>query len=227
MNRPDIRARLIGDERQPLAIIDDFAPNPEALRDAAAVAARFGPAGHHYPGIRAPVPPSYLPNAQPVLATVLREVFGHRTRMRLLDAGFSLVTTQPEALSVEQRLPHVDAVEPGRIALVHFLTPGEDGDGTAFYRHRATGFETLDANRAPVYLARLNDELRRDGSPPPAYPHGDTPLFAEIDRVAPRFNRALVYRSASLHSGAIRPGAALSPDPLTGRLTITAFLAAK
>jgi hypothetical protein len=225
VSRPDIRARLIGDERQPLAIIDHFAPNPEALRDAAA-AARFGPAGHHYPGIRAPVPPSYLPSVQPALATVLREVFGHRTRMRLLDAGFSLVTTPPEALTVEQRLPHVDAVEPGRIALVHYLAPGEDSDGTAFHRHRATGFEALDAIRAPVYLARLNDELRRDGPPPTAYPYGDTPLFAEIDRVAPRFNRALVYRSASLHSGAIRPGAALSPDPLTGRLTITAFLAA-
>lgn len=224
MIRPDISARLAGHERQPLAIIDGFAADPDMLR-AAAAARRFTPAGAHYPGIRAPLPPEYFQAQHAILATVLRDVFDHRESMRVLDASFSIVTTPPPALSVQQRLPHVDAVEPGRIALVHYLSP-EGGDGTAFYRHRATGFETIDEARAPAYFDRLAAELRDTGPPPTAYIAADTPLFERSALVEARYNRAVLYRSAMLHSGAIGPGAVLSPDPATGRLTITAFLCA-
>lgn len=224
MIRPDIVARLVGREGQPLAIIDGFAPAPETLR-ADAAAGCFTPAVAHYPGVRAPLPSGYFEAGQAILATVLREVFGHRRNVQVLDASFSIVTTPPSALSVQQRLPHVDAVEPGRIALVHYLSP-EGGDGTAFYRHRATGFETIDEARATVFYDRLAGELRDTGPPPAAYIAGDTPLFERTALVEARYNRAVLYRSAMLHSGAIGPGAALAPDPLTGRLTITAFLSA-
>ena len=67
-------------------------------------------------------------------------------------------------------------------------------------------------------------DLRSAAGPPPGYIAGDTALF-EMTALAPaRYNRALVYRSRLLHSGAIAPDAALSPDPATGRLTVTAFL---
>lgn len=223
MSRPDISARLIGRERQPLVVIDHFAPDPDSLR-AAAIASRFEPARRHYPGIRAALPDGYLAAQRAILAAVLSEVFGHHGRVRVLDASFSIVTAAPEALSTEQRLPHVDAVEPGRIALVHYLSP-DDGDGTAFFRHRATGFETVDEARAPAYFDRLGVELR-ENPPGPAYIAGDTPLFERTALVEARCNRAVIYRSALLHSGAIGPGAALSPDPATGRLTVTAFLEA-
>lgn len=222
MSGPDIRARLIGREQQPLVVIDGFAPDPDALRTAA-MAASFGPAGWHYPGVRAALPPDYLAGQHALLATVLRDVFSCRRSMRVLDASFSMVTKPPDALSTKQRLPHVDAFEPGRIALIHYLSP--DGDGTAFFRHRSTGFESIDEDRAPVYFARLEAELRQN-PPPPAYIAGDTALFERFGGVEARYNRALVYRSAVLHSGAIGPGATLSPDPETGRLTVTAFLAA-
>jgi hypothetical protein len=39
-----------------------------------------------------------------------------------------------------------------------------------------------------------------------------------------QYNRALLYRSHLLHSGAIRMDGGLSPEPEHGRLTITAFL---
>lgn len=223
MNPPDIVARRIGAERQPIAIVDGFHPDPDALR-AAAIAAAFEPGRHHYPGIRASLPPGYFAEVRSALVPVLRQVFGHAAGVELLDASFSMVTRSPEALGIEQRLPHVDAVEPGRIALVHYLAP-EGGDGTAFFRHRATGYETIDAARSPDYLARLNAELAA-APPPPAYPFGDTPLFERIAHVEARCNRAVIYRSALLHSGAISPGAALDADPGTGRLTVTAFLSA-
>ena len=114
-------------------------------------------------------------------------------------------------------------MEAGRIALVHYLGE-EDGDGTAFFRHRATGFETIDRDRSALYFPQLDAELRIGGMPAQAYVHEDTRLFERIAGVEARFNRAAIYPSALLHSGAIRPDARLDADPATGRLTVTAFL---
>lgn len=224
MIRPDLRARRVGAEGQAVAVVDGFHPDPEGLRQAAA-AARFGPAERHYPGVRAPLPPGYFASVRAALATVLRDVFGAGRDARLLDASFSVVTTPPAELTAQQRLPHVDAVEPGRIALVHYLMP-DGGDGTAFFRHRATGFETLDARRSPAYFTALNRELA-DAAPPPGYRAEGDALFERTAHVEARYNRAVIYRSAMLHSGAISPGAVLSADPLAGRLTVTAFLQAR
>ncbi|MEE2917018.1 MAG: DUF6445 family protein, partial [Pseudomonadota bacterium] len=63
-----------------------------------------------------------------------------------------------------------------------------------------------------------------DGDPPPAYIADSTPLFERTALVAAQPNRAVIYRSSLLHSGAIAPGAALGDDPARGRLTVTAFL---
>lgn len=224
MIRPAIVARRIGDEAQPVVIVDGFHPAPDDLR-AAAIAARFAAARHHYPGVRAPLPDDYFQQVRPVLTHILREVFDHGAGVGLIDASFSIVTTPPAELSLEQRLPHVDAVEPGRIALVHYLSPG-NGDGTAFYRHRATGFETIDAIRAGIFYPQLDAELRAADLPAAAYLNGDTAQFEQIAAVDSQYNRAVIYRSALLHSGAISPDAALDADPASGRLTVTAFLAA-
>lgn len=221
---PEIVARRIGREGEPLVTIDDLVPDPATLRTAAAAAA-WRPGGRHYPGIRAAVTPDYVASIQPVLATVLREAFGCGAAMRVLDAGFSIVTTPPAELTLEQRLPHVDATAADRIALIHYLSP-EDSDGTAFYRHRTTGFETVTEDRVSTYYAALNRQVVA-APPPPSYLNDDTPLFERIAVGEARYNRALIYRSRLLHSGAIAPDAALSPDPLAGRLTVTLFLSAR
>ena len=219
----EITARRVGAEAQPVAIIDSFHPHPAALR-AAAVAAAWEPARRHYPGLRAGLPDDYLAQVRTVIALVMREVLGVAGGVDVLDASFSLVTTPPDRLTATQRLPHVDAVEPGRIALVHYLSPG-GGDGTAFFRHRTTGFETIDAARAPGFHAALAREI--GVAPPAGYVHEDTPLFVRTAHVEARFNRAVLYRSAMLHSGAIAHPDTLSDDPAAGRLTVTAFLSAR
>lgn len=211
----------IGAEAQPLCILDDFAPDPEALRDFAA-AARFGEARNHYPGVRAELPGDYLATQLPPIAAAVAKSFGRCGPVEVIDASFSIVCTPAEALSVPQRLPHVDAFTPDRIALVHYLSPGHDG--TAFFRHRSTEFETVDEARRDLYFRQLDTEMRYTGPPAPGYVAGDTPLFECIRVAEARFNRALLYRSSNLHSGAIAPGAALSADPRDGRLTVTAFL---
>ena len=220
---PAVQVRSIGAEGQPLVVVDGFAPDPDRLR-AAAIAERFGPAGQHYPGIRASLPPDYFQARADLLADVLADIFGHRGRVDVIDASFSVVTTPPAALTPRQRLPHCDAFAANRIAILHYLSPG-GGDGTAFFRHRSTGFETVDEVRAPAYFDRLGTELEAN-DPPPGYIAGDTALFERIALAPARYNRALIYRSFLLHSGAIAPDAALPADPATGRLTVTAFLQA-
>ena len=95
--------------------------------------------------------------------------------------------------------------------------------GTAFYRHRSTGFEAITPPRKAIYHDQLEAELRLGGVPRPAYADGETGLFEHLFAAPARYNRALLYRSNRLHSGAIPAGAALPADPATGRLTVTAF----
>lgn len=220
MTSPVITVRRIGAEAQPLAIVDGFAPDPDALR-ATAAATPFGAAAHYYPGVRAPLPPAYWPAQQAVVAAALRQAFGEARPARLIDASFSMVTRDPAALTRAQRLPHCDAHAPDRIALVHYLAR-DDAGGTAFFRHRSTGYETIDEARVGPYRARLDAELR-GGVDLPGYVAADTPLFERIAMSEGRYNRAVLYRSFLLHSGAIAPDAILSPDASAGRLTVTAF----
>jgi hypothetical protein len=50
------------------------------------------------------------------------------------------------------------------------------------------------------------------------------PGYTETAHFAARFNRLLVYRSCSLHSGIIPSDTRLSADPRVGRLTVNLFL---
>ncbi|OFX06216.1 MAG: hypothetical protein A3E78_15080 [Alphaproteobacteria bacterium RIFCSPHIGHO2_12_FULL_63_12] len=224
MTGPSLAVLDIGAEREPVAIIDGFAPDPHYLRDYAAGAA-FAAGDLYYPGLKAALPADYFSAVQPVIAAAMAEVFGATKGADVLRASYAIVTTPPHLLSIEQRLPHVDSLTPGRMAIVHYLSP-DNADGTAFYRHRATGFETLDEARSGAYFSSLNAELSAQGAPAAAYMNGDTAQFERIGHVGARFNRAVIYRGRILHGGAISNGGALSKDPLKGRLTIASFLAA-
>ena len=225
MSSPSFDVWCFGREREPVVVIENFAPDPEQLRRLAAGAV-FAGQDLYYPGIKADAPVDYFDGVTDIIATVMREVFGMKKGADVIRSAFSIVTTPPQLLSIEQRLPHVDSLEPGRMAILHYLAP-EDRDGTAFYRHRSTGFETLDAERSDAYFAALNADLRLTGAPPPAYLCGDTPIFEQTGSIEGAYNRALIYRGRTLHSGAITAGRDLPPDPLRGRLTIASFLTAE
>jgi hypothetical protein len=218
---PRIRIGSIGAEAQPIAVIDDFAPDPDALRRFAETA-DFTPALHHYPGVRAALPGTYFAAQLPVIAAAAAAAFGRNGPVKVIDASFSIVSAPADELTIAQRLPHVDAFTADRIALVHYLSP--HSAGTAFFRHRATGFETVDEARRDLFYRHLDTEIRLRGPPPPAYVLGDTSLFETIRTEGARYNRALLYRSTNLHSGAIGADTPLLPDPAAGRLTVTGFL---
>jgi hypothetical protein len=170
-----IRVDHVGRERQPVVVVENFSPHPERLLAEAAGLA-FEPMGAFYPGVRARVGPAYFDGLAEVLTPVMREVFGARDKLNVNRALYSLATTPPAELGLAQRIPHIDGVTPGMIAIIHYLTTDDLG-GTAFWRHRSTGFETVDAARHDQYLTALADDFARHGEPEPAYIGADTPIF--------------------------------------------------
>lgn len=216
-----IRVDHIGREAVPVIVIDEFVARPELLAGDAAMLG-FVPMGPHYPGVRAVVPPALVKRFVDPLASVIEDVFGVRD-CTVIDALYSLVTTPPAELTPIQRLPHFDGVEPERLALLHFLGRGNNG-GTAFYRHRATGYERVTAARHPDYTKQLEQEIAEGGMPDPAYISGDTDLFEEIAVYEGAYNRALLYPSNALHCARIPATMPLTTLPEAGRLTVNTFL---
>ena len=224
MHLPEPRVTIarLGREGEPLVIIDDFTGQPERLR-AMGVAAQYHPAGADYPGLRAPADPSYLDLRRGLMMAIMARVFGLEGMVHCEIAAFSLVTLPPAQLSERQRIPHHDHSDPRRVALMHYLGGPESG-GTAFYRHRRTGFEAITPAREAAYATGLAADAAEYGPPPPGYPSGDSPAYEQIGMVAARPDRLALYRGRQLHSGVIPDPAALSPDPARGRLTINMFL---
>lgn len=222
MHQPSIRVDHIGDERQPVVVIDGFSPHPDRLVAEAGTRA-FTTMGPFYPGIRAPVSPLYFEGLGAILGPVIKAVFGAADRIGFDRALYSLATTAPRDLSLAQRIPHIDGTRPGQMAIIHYLSL-EDRGGTAFYRHRSTGYEQVTPERHPRYLDSLNRDFARHGQPPAAYIAGDTPIFEQIAAFAPAFNRALLYRGNLLHCALMPADARPSAEPALGRLTVASFL---
>jgi len=74
------------------------------------------------------------------------------------------------------------------------------------------------------YAQAIEEEMRTHGLPRPGYVNGSTELFECIGAFEATFNRALVYRGTSLHSGSIPADFVPDPNPRTGRLTLNTFV---
>ena len=212
----------IGHERQPVIVIDNFVADPSELRTEAE-ALSFGVMGAYYPGIRALVQPARVSQFMPPIIDLIGEIFGLRGHIELIDAMYSVVTTPPKQLAPIQRLPHYDGLDAERIAVLHYLSGPERG-GTAFYRHKSTGYETVSQSRYDHFSATLQRDVAQHGLPSAAYIAGDTPIYAQIACYEAKVNRALIYRGHALHCGVIPVDEPLMPDPRHGRLTVNTFL---
>lgn len=220
---PRITLRHVGQEQEPVVIVDDATGLLEPLRAVAAGAA-FQPAAtvdSHYPGLLAPAPVAYLDGLVRFALSQIAAHFGTGPVVPARARGnFSLMTTPPADLSPDQRVPHVDAADRMQFAGVHYLS--DQPAGTGFFRHRATGYETIDADRLAVYRRHLDAELAALG--PGGYVTGDHTHFTIIDAVEARPDRLILYRAALLHSGLIDAVPPHAEDPLQGRLTGNLFL---
>lgn len=219
---PEIRVDCVGIEREPVVTVDGFAGDPDMLRQAAALA-DFGPIGQYYPGDRAPVPPLYVRAIGGALRQVLVEFFDYRNGAEILRSYYSLATMAPHKLSLPQRIPHTDAYDDHQVAVVHFLNHDDLG-GTAFFRHRSTGFETVNAQRVERYHSALSSDFGRIGEPEPAYVGANSPLFERTHVCAHRFNRAVIYRGKLLHCADLANTPGLPDSVEHGRLTVATFI---
>ena len=220
---PDIQLRFahIGRELAPLLVVDNFCADPDALVQIAC-ASPFAVKSQYFPGIRARVPAVYQQAFSDVIRNAIASHFGlHGSTLRFSTCDFSLVTTPRDQLQIPQKVPHVDSIPSSGLASIHYLFKRDLG-GTAFFRHRKTGFEFIDETRVETYFEAINSEFLRpedDG-----YINGDTPLFEQVASEAGIFNRLLIYRRNSLHSGSIARDFVPDPDPATGRLSINSFI---
>ena len=219
---PQISLRHMGREGEPLVVIDRFSGMVESLFEAG-YGATYQHAGAAYPGIRSWADPSYLDRRRDLMMQIMQRVFGFTRGARLDASTFSLVTLGEHELAPLQRIPHYDHASGEVIAVMHYLQGPESG-GTAFYRHRRTGFETVTPQREPAYNRALAEDERAYGMPPARFCHGDTAWFEQIDEVEAQPDRLVLYRGRQLHSGVIPDPQALSADPRRGRLTINMFL---
>lgn len=219
---PKITVERLGDEEQPLAIIDNALAAPEAFV-ADAGERTYRPIGPYYPGLRAPLSPQFVESFCAAVAPIIDQHFPIEVERWRGACFYSLVTTPPAMLAPIQRLPHYDGVEETRIAALIYLCPAHFG-GTSFYRHKSTGFETVTADRFDRYKQTLEREVRETGLPPPRYIEDGAPLFERTRAVDAAFNRMLIYRGVNLHCSAVDNTAPLPASPHEGRLTITAFL---
>jgi len=212
-----------GASQSPVVTVDGIGGDPAAVVAIAAALAPF-PATHgtHYPGLRRVITEAdgaAMAYVQQLLETAAPFIGGgfDVDRFDLIEASFSLVTAAPATLAPAQRTPHFDATDRDYLAVMHYLA---DTPGTAFYHHRATGIERVDAANRDRYLAHVRAEsLAMTG-----YTNDSNAAFERIGVVEGRADRLAVYQGQLLHSGIIPGDLDLSADPARGRLTANIFV---
>ena len=215
----------IGQEQQPIIVIDNFVADPAGLVAYALGQQDVMPAAGHYPGLRSKAPGAYQAMLCQRLSPLLCQVFGLAAeQLTQAECYYSMVATPVNQLSVVQQLPHFDQPKRDELAVIHYLC-GEPHGGTSFYRHRSSGYEYVDQQRLQGYISRLENDIQRYGMPrQPCYINGENVFFERVTSVRAVFNRAVVYRCSSLHSGDIPSDYQFDMNPTTGRFTVASFI---
>lgn len=209
--------QLLGAEAFALWTFDDCHPDANGLRGFAMRQEFVRRDGDYYPGLRAPVPAGYDDWVISLLKSGIEVCAG--AEVELLNCTFAVACDDPVKLAPIQLIPHFDSLEGNLIAAVHYLCLPPFA-GTAFYRHRRTGFERIDATRLALWQQALSADARQFGLPASGYHGGSNQAFEQIGSAPLQFNRLVSYPANCLHSGML-DAAELSQDPAMGRLTIT------
>ncbi|BCD96983.1 DUF6445 family protein [Marinagarivorans cellulosilyticus] len=218
-----IKSFRVGNEQQDVLVVDNFLEGAESLKQVAVNGSNFSCSDSFYPGVRMPVPQAYIIAIVKNLGYFIENFFHLEVRkIKSVTSRFSIVTTPPHELELRQRIPHFDAPSRKGLAVVHYLQ-SFPSMGTALYRHKPTGFEYVDESRYLDYVNSINQRYPTEGDYPEGYINGPTDQFEEVISFDAVFNRLLMYRGTSLHSGKIGKDYSFDPNPATGRLTVTSF----
>jgi len=222
---PEFSYRIdhVGDEQQPVLIVENFLHEPASLIEFCVRNGNFNKFDALYPGARASAPEGYIQAIYYYLRDIIHSTFSIDDSMvQRVKADYSMVLTPVDQLKLAQCIPHYDSLITTELAAVHYLCK-EDQGGTSLYRHKKTGFEFIDNNRATTYTETLKEEIR-GGTYRRQYMNGSNHLFEQIAAYEAIFNRIIIYRCTSLHSGNIGPDFQFDANPRTGRLTINTFI---
>ncbi|RYY01210.1 MAG: hypothetical protein EOO53_19165 [Gammaproteobacteria bacterium] len=212
-----------GDEQQEILLVDNYLKGASALKERAIQENNFARADSFYPGVRMHVPQEYTFSIVKNLGFFMEKFFQLEVRqIKSAVSKFSIVTTPANNLDLLQRIPHFDSPSRKGLAVVHYLQTIPNM-GTSLYRHKPTNFEYIDEQRHSSYMAKIEETFPNEDKYPQGYINGSTDQFEEIASVDAVFNRLLMYRGTSLHSGKIGKDYNFDPSPATGRLTLTSF----
>jgi hypothetical protein len=220
---PAVTPRLerFGAQRTPVMVLDGAGPAISRIVEFAAALGPFPVAGVNYPGVRRTLCAGdgaaydYMVDLLESAAPYIGGAFD-LDGFDLIEASFSLVTTPPEALTPVQRAPHFDTTEPNVFAVLHYLAETE---GTAFFRHRASGVETVSPENVESFVAAA-----RRTPAPAGYISASNAYWERVGMVEGRAGRLVAYPGRTLHSGLIPPDFIPSADPRLGRLTSNLFI---
>jgi len=224
--RPELRR--FGNSHSAVVVIDDFSGEVEQV---AAIAETLAPfpsiEGNYYPGLRRVITPDdaeandYVERSCERAGQFIAGAF-EVDIFDLLEASFSMVTTQPADLTPPQRAPHFDSTDQKYFALLHFLrVPAQSG--TAFFRQRSTGIERVTEDNVDRFVGTAKAEAARKPERS-GYIHGSDEHFEQIGAVEAVPDRMIIYQGSLLHSGIIPPHMRFSGDPKQGRLTANIFV---
>jgi len=176
--------------------------------------------GNLYPGLRAALPERLAVALRTWLAPILQRNVDRDTSF------FSVVATASTDLRPIQSIPHYDSTDPNLFAALIYLCDAKF-PGTAFYRHRRTGYEEITPENVSHYRLALNADMRMHGAPQREYICGDTPLFETIFSNELKFNSAIVYPARTLHAARIAKHFVPPKDQSDWRLTVTSLVHAE
>lgn len=226
-HQPILTKLNIGNEKVPLLIIDNFASSVTDLINFAGDASSFqADANNFYPGKRKLMPNEYGEQLCRQYLPRFQSFFGHRkiTNATTIMSALAVADTPLAQLRPMQMLPHIDTPQNNQLAVVHYLCSKEYG-GTAFYQHKATGYEVVTQDRLYSYASQVKKEaIANQIHKNPSYMKGSNNMFEQIYSVEADMNRAIIYPSNLLHSGNINAALGLSSEPKKGRLTIGSFI---
>lgn len=216
----------VGDEKNPVILIDNFLAEADFLVSVAENHSQFGAPTYFYPGMQALVPKAYEAALAVYLKKIICDVFSLKPEnITHSQSFFAMVLTPPEQLHPTQSRPHVDSDSHLQLAGIHYLCPPDKG-GTSLYRHKATGFESVNSARRAEYDRYLAAEAK-DNEWMGKYINGSNKYYERIASYDAAFNRMVIYRGNCLHSGNISADFNFDPNPRTGRLTLTSFINSK
>ncbi len=223
--KPELRQ--VGNSQSPVVVIDEFSGDLGRIMEIADALAPYPADTTLYPGLRRIITiadkaaDAYVVETCERAGQFIAGAFDVDS-FDLLEASFSMVTTQPSELSPPQRAPHFDTTDQKHLALLHYLRV-PTGSGTAFYRQRASGIERVNEGNFEQFIRAAKADSARL-SPSSGYIQGSDDFFAQICAVEAVPDRLIIYQGSLLHSGIIPPDMNFSADPRKGRLTANLFI---